>query len=138
MKRGRRDWMRFLTWPHVTRTLTTLLLVQRSLGHKSRVGISMRVRRWLSESTIRLVDTLDEFARERGYSVTELAIAWLLSQPDISVVLAGMRDLSSLETNVHATSWILTNDELAEIDMIIENQGMLSQVNSMPETFFEK
>jgi aryl-alcohol dehydrogenase-like predicted oxidoreductase len=107
------------------------------LPEGSRAATSIRVRRWLSEPTLHLVAALDEFALERGHTVTELAIAWLLARPDISVVLAGMRNLGQLETNAHATEWSLSDEDLAEIDATIENSGLTSQVNTMPETFFE-
>lgn len=107
------------------------------LPEGSRAVKSFRVRRWLSERTLLLVAALNEFARKRGHTVTELAIAWLLARPGVSVVLVGMRNLNHLETNVRATEWTLSDEDLAEIDEIIEKRGLISQVRAMPETFFE-
>ncbi len=117
--------------------LTGKYKLNQPIPEGSRAVTSIRVRCWLSEDTLGLVAALDEFAQERGRTATELAIAWLLAQTDISVVLAGMRNLGQLETNVHATEWTLSGEELAEIDTIIKNFGLMSQVNAMPETFFE-
>ena len=117
--------------------LTGKYKLNQPIPEGSRAVTSIRVRRWLSQDTLGLVAALDEFAQERGHTVTELAIAWLLAKPDISVVLAGMRNLSQLETNVYATEWSLSDEDLAEIDATIENSGLTSQVNTMPETFFE-
>lgn len=107
------------------------------LPEGSRAVTSQRVRRWLSERTLRLVVALEEFARERGHTVTELAIAWLLRKPDVSVILAGMRNLDHLETNVRAIEWTLSDEDLIEIDDIIQNFGLMTEVEVMPETFFE-
>jgi aryl-alcohol dehydrogenase-like predicted oxidoreductase len=109
----------------------------RPLPEGSRAVTSFRVRYWLSERTLFLVAALDKFAQERGYTATELAITWLLARPSVSVVLAGMRNLDQLETNVRATEWTLSDDDMVEIDAIIEKMEMMSQVMAMPETFFE-
>lgn len=107
------------------------------LPEGSRASMSYRVRQWLSESTMLLVEDLNEFARKRGHTSAELAIAWLLTRPDVSIVLAGMRNLEQLEINVRGTEWSLSEEDLREIDAIIEKHNLMSQVNSMPETFFE-
>ncbi len=104
----------------------------------SRAAISNRVRRWLSEPTVRLVQTLNEYARGRGWTVAQLALAWLMSRPGVSVVLAGMRNLDHLESCVAAVEWDLAEDELAEVDRIIDSLGLTTQVKALPEDFFEK
>ena len=107
------------------------------LPEGSRAAMSHRVRRWLSERTLLLVAALNEFAQSSGHTVTELAIAWLLAKQGVSVVLVGMRNLHQLETNVCATEWTLSNEELGKIDEIIEKLDMMSQVRAMPEAFLE-
>lgn len=109
----------------------------RPLPEGSRAVSSHRIRRWLSEDTLRLVATLDNWAAERGRSITELAIAWLLAQPLVASVLTGMRTVQQVDENVRAMSWTLTNDELQELDAIIEAKGLSEQVQGMPETLFE-
>ncbi len=107
------------------------------LPEGSRAMTSDRVRRWLSNPTLSLVAALDQFAQTCGHSVTELAIAWLLRKADVSVVLAGVRNVDQLEGCVSALQWALSEDEMLEIDAIINNLGLLSYVNTMPETFLE-
>lgn len=117
--------------------LTGKYMPNQPLPEGSRAKVSERVRLWLSERTLLLVAALDDFAQERGHTVAELAIAWLLTRRDISLVLAGMRNVDQLEMNIHATEWTLSNRDQAEIDIIIENFDLMSQVKAMPETFFE-
>lgn len=64
------------------------------------------------------VDRLKAFAAERGHSVAELAIAWLLAKPWISSVIAGAKTPDQLSANLPATEWKLTAAELAELDTI--------------------
>jgi aryl-alcohol dehydrogenase-like predicted oxidoreductase len=59
---------------------------------------------------------LKAFAAERGHTIAELAITWLLAKPWISSVIAGARTVEQLSTNLPALQWKLTNDEIAEVD----------------------
>jgi aryl-alcohol dehydrogenase-like predicted oxidoreductase len=61
---------------------------------------------------------LEKFARERGHKVGELAIAWLLSKPYISTIIAGARRAEQLTEHVAAGQWKLTVQEAAEVDAI--------------------
>lgn len=107
------------------------------LPNESRASSSYRVKRLLSEDNLSLIEKLDQFSKTRGFSLAQLAIAWLLKKENVSVVLVGVRNLDQLRTNVQATQWKLTKEDEAEIDILIENMGLMSQVKAMPETFLE-
>jgi aryl-alcohol dehydrogenase-like predicted oxidoreductase len=117
--------------------LTGKYKIGRNLPESSRAVFSYRIRRWLLEPTLNLVAAFEEFARHRGHTVVELAIAWLLAQPGISSVLAGARNIQQLEANIKAIEMKLSEDDLMEIDKIIEGMDLMSQVKSMPECLFE-
>ena len=61
---------------------------------------------------------LEAFATERGHTIGELAIAWLLAKPWVSTVIAGARKIEQVSTNVAAVEWKLTAGEVAEVDDI--------------------
>ncbi|OGP62091.1 MAG: hypothetical protein A2169_00845 [Deltaproteobacteria bacterium RBG_13_47_9] len=61
---------------------------------------------------------LDAFAKTHGYKVAELAIAWLLSHPWISSVIAGATTPQQLESNVTGASLKLTLEEVAQLEQI--------------------
>jgi len=61
------------------------------------------------------IETLDAFARERGHSLLELAIAALASQPGIPSVIAGATSAEQVRANAAAAGWELTPDELAAL-----------------------
>jgi len=73
-----------------------------------------RVERSLSDRNFDRVDRLDEFARERGHSLIELAFGWLLAQPRVASVIAGATRPDQVRSNAAAASWVLTADEAAE------------------------
>ena len=57
----------------------------------------------------RLLGQLAEFAAARGHGLLDLAFAWLLSQPAVSSVIAGVMSPAQLEANVTAGQWRLSD-----------------------------
>jgi aryl-alcohol dehydrogenase-like predicted oxidoreductase len=66
----------------------------------------------------RLIDALEQYCKERGRSLLELAISWLLAKPLVASVIAGATKPEQLEANASAARWNLTSDELADIDRL--------------------
>lgn len=63
-------------------------------------------------------DRLKALARARGRTLVDLAFAWLLSKPEVSCVIAGVSTPAQVDANVRAANWVLTADDLREIDEI--------------------
>jgi aryl-alcohol dehydrogenase-like predicted oxidoreductase len=61
---------------------------------------------------------LDTFAKTRGHKVGELAIAWLLSHPWLSTVIAGATMPEQLDANIAGANWKLTAEEVAQVEQI--------------------
>ncbi|MBW1709529.1 MAG: aldo/keto reductase [Deltaproteobacteria bacterium] len=72
---------------------------------------------------------LAELAAGYDKSLAQLAIAWVLRDPAVSVALVGMRNECELEENISATDWRLTEGDLAEIDRIFEDEGVPTYFN---------
>ena len=68
---------------------------------------------------LKKVDALKEIAGEHGRTVAQLALAWVLSNPVVSVALAGTRRKVEIEENVLAADWNLTPDLLDEITAVV-------------------
>jgi aryl-alcohol dehydrogenase-like predicted oxidoreductase len=82
---------------------------------------------------IRVVAELERIARRRGRPVYDLALAWVLSNPTISVALVGMRKPEEVEANVAALGWTLTEAEHEEIDAAFSANG----VDPSPDNWME-
>jgi aryl-alcohol dehydrogenase-like predicted oxidoreductase len=65
-----------------------------------------------------IVEKLQAFADKRGHTMLELAFSWLAAQPQVSSVIAGATRVEQIEQNVKAIDWVMTAEELAEIDKI--------------------
>jgi aryl-alcohol dehydrogenase-like predicted oxidoreductase len=73
---------------------------------------------FLDAADWRLIDALEQYCKERGRSLLELAISWLLAKPVVAGVIAGATKPEQLEQNASAARWRLTEDELADIDRL--------------------
>ena len=75
-------------------------------------------RRLHTERNWRIVGALEEFAARRGRSMLELAFSWLLRDGVVASVIAGATSPAQVEQNIRAAAWVLTAEDLAEIDRI--------------------
>ena len=85
-------------------------------------------KRFLQE--LRVVDRLKGIAERHGKSVAQLAIAWVLGNPAVTVALVGMRRSEELKENVAAVEWRLSADERQEIDTIFQEEGVPTHVDT--------
>jgi aryl-alcohol dehydrogenase-like predicted oxidoreductase len=57
-----------------------------------------------------------------------LAIVWLAAQAPISSVIAGATKPEQVEQNVRAAEWILSAEELAEVDRVAAPSPRVEEV----------
>lgn len=74
------------------------------------------MRNLLTEENLDRVERLATYAEARGYSVAQLAIAWLLAKPGVSAPILGATSIAQLEENLKGVDWELTAEEVAEIE----------------------
>jgi L-glyceraldehyde 3-phosphate reductase len=71
----------------------------------------------LTDEALAHVRRLNQVAGERGQSLAQLALAWVLRDPRVTSVLIGASSVRQLEANVAALdNLVFTDDELAAID----------------------
>ncbi|MBL8151412.1 MAG: aldo/keto reductase [Blastocatellia bacterium] len=61
------------------------------------------------------IDTATEIAKERGATVAQVSIAWLLAQKSVSSVIIGANKLSQLEDNLKSAELKLTTEEVERL-----------------------
>jgi aryl-alcohol dehydrogenase-like predicted oxidoreductase len=74
--------------------------------------------RYLHDANHAKVERLERFAKERGHTLLELAFSWLLSHRAVASVIAGATKPEQVEANAKAAEWVLSEEELAEVDRI--------------------
>jgi aryl-alcohol dehydrogenase-like predicted oxidoreductase len=67
---------------------------------------------------LRLVEKIEEMAREKGCTPAQLALAWALAQDDGVVPIPGTKRRKYLEENAGALQITLTQDDLARIEQV--------------------
>lgn len=68
------------------------------------------------EYLFRVVDALDDVAKETGKLVPQVALNWLLQRPTVSTVIIGARNEDQLRQNLGAVGWNLTPAQVAKLD----------------------
>ena len=82
------------------------------------------------QAELRVVEKLKVFAGDHGRSVAQLAIAWLLGNPAVTVGLVGMRNERELTENVAAADWRLSDDDRRAIDEIFAAESVPTYVDA--------
>jgi aryl-alcohol dehydrogenase-like predicted oxidoreductase len=73
-----------------------------------------------NERLFRIVDALDDVAKDTGKSVPQIALNWLFHRPTVSSVIIGARDEKQLKDNLGAIGWSLTPEQIAKLDAASE------------------
>jgi aryl-alcohol dehydrogenase-like predicted oxidoreductase len=68
------------------------------------------------EYLYRVVDALDEVAKETGKTIPQVALNWVLQRPTVSTVIIGARNEEQLRANLGAVGWNLTAEQVAKLD----------------------
>lgn len=64
----------------------------------------------------KVVDAIDEIARETGKTVPQVALNWLLQRPTVSTVIVGARNEEQLRQNLDAAGWNLSAEQIGRLD----------------------
>lgn len=86
-------------------------------------GGSPLIERLRSPRNQAIAEELKGFAHQSGYNLGQLAIAWLLARPEVSVVITGTSSPEQVEANAKAANWKMRKEDKAFIDKIAAWDG---------------
>ncbi len=76
--------------------------------------------RYLSEESLEKIRALNEIAKERGQSLAQMALAWVLRRPEVTSVLIGASSTIQLDDNLETLSHLeFSEEELAAIEQVL-------------------
>jgi aryl-alcohol dehydrogenase-like predicted oxidoreductase len=82
----------------------------------SRIATMRYFAGFATDENFAYVDALTAFAEERGHSIMDLAIGWLLAHDDVCSVLTGATTADQVRANADAAeAWMLTAEEFAAV-----------------------
>jgi aryl-alcohol dehydrogenase-like predicted oxidoreductase len=68
------------------------------------------------EYLYRVMDAIDDVAKETGKNVPQIAINWLLQRPTVANVIVGARNEEQLKQNLGSVGWKLSAAQIAKLD----------------------
>jgi len=80
---------------------------------------AMFISRWLSDDVLRAVQKLRPLAEQAGLTMAQLAVAWVLQNPQVSSAIVGATKPSQLEDSVKAAGVKLEADLVKAIDEVL-------------------
>ncbi len=93
----------------------------------SRAAAFERTRRYLDRygtpTHYAIIDQLTDWARQRGHTLAELAIAWVLAEPAVPTAITGASSPDQIAANARAAAWKLSRDDLADIRGVLEGEA---------------
>jgi aryl-alcohol dehydrogenase-like predicted oxidoreductase len=79
---------------------------------------------------LKVVEKLKVIAHDHGKSVAQMAIAWTLGHPAVSVGLVGVRNERELKENVAAVDWKLSEETRKKIDAVFADEEVTTHINT--------
>ncbi|MCL6646046.1 MAG: aldo/keto reductase [Dehalococcoidia bacterium] len=76
-------------------------------------------RRRMNDAIWDVVEPLESLAREKGTTISRLALAWCIHQPVVTSPIIGPRTMEQLEDNLGALEVTITDEDRKAIDRII-------------------
>jgi len=77
------------------------------------------IKRWLTDDVLQRVQQLKPIAEESGLSLAQLAIAWVLNNPNVASAIIGASRPEQVKENVTAIGVTLEPEQLAKIDVVL-------------------
>jgi len=69
-----------------------------------------------NDKLYKIIDVMDEIAKETGKTVSQIALNWLLQRPTVSNLIFGARTEEQLKQNLGAIGWNLTVEQVKRLD----------------------
>lgn len=71
------------------------------------------------ERNLKIVEALRPIAERNGKTLAQLAIAWVLRRDEVTAAIVGARRQKQIEETVQAGDWVLSKDDITEIENIL-------------------
>jgi aryl-alcohol dehydrogenase-like predicted oxidoreductase len=81
-----------------------------------------RYQDFLTDENFDLVEGVERFASERGVSMVQVALGWLLAQDAVPAVAPGATSPEQVVANARAAEWSPSADDLAILRSLVDSQ----------------
>ncbi|MFA5418232.1 MAG: aldo/keto reductase [Bacteroidales bacterium] len=70
------------------------------------------------EKAFDIIDVMQKIAKEKGVTVAQIALAWLLHQPVVTSVIVGANKTEQLADNIKSVELVFTKDDLNQLNEV--------------------
>lgn len=70
------------------------------------------------EHNWKILDVVGEIAEARGAGYSQIALAWLLTKPEVASIIVGARTMVQLQDNLGAADMELSDEEMTRLDTV--------------------
>ena len=74
-------------------------------------------------ANLKLVEELRPIAERNGRTIAQLAVARVLHRPEVTAAIVGARHPSQIEETSLAAEWMLSKEDIAAIEVLLEERG---------------
>lgn len=72
----------------------------------------------LSPKVVAVIDAVRDVATERGKTVAQVALNWVLAHSEVTVAISGSDTIEQLDDNLGALGWALSREEIERLDRV--------------------
>lgn len=78
-----------------------------------------------AESTKEIVKRVEELSKKKGLTMAQVALAWVLSNPDVAAPVIGSTSIKNIQELIAAVHVKLTEEEIKYLEELYKPQGIL-------------
>ena len=78
----------------------------------------------MAGSTVAVLSELSRIAAERGKTVAQTALNWVITKSEVTVAIFGCDGVEQLDNNLGAVGWALSEEEMAALDRASEGTSI--------------
>jgi aryl-alcohol dehydrogenase-like predicted oxidoreductase len=95
------------------------------------------IERWMRDDVLHAVQRLAPIARDMDLTLSQLAIAWVLTNPNVAAAIIGASRPEQIDENVKAAGITLPDDVMSAIDyalgdLVINDPSLTKSPNPRP------
>jgi len=79
------------------------------------------ISRWMNDEVLTAVQRLKPIAEQEGLTLAQLAVAWVLNNPNVSSAIIGATKPAQIKENVKASGVKLSSETMRAIDSALGN-----------------
>ncbi|KAJ7219379.1 NADP-dependent oxidoreductase domain-containing protein [Mycena pura] len=97
-----------IPWSPLGRGLLTRPLSEQS----KRGGVDRMINSYRNDATTSIINRLEEISKKKGFSMAQVALAWVMSKDGVAAPIVGTTSLENLHELIAAVDIVLTEEEI--------------------------